>query len=282
MDKPDIYAYGDYRKFIRDFYRSRKAAGKKFSLQRFAELAGFKTKTFLHKVMNGEKALSSKSILNVAKAMELKQRETEYFEALVHFNEGTTVEEREYYFRRLQSFKYYSGQVRIRANQFAFFSKWYHVVVRELIEILGFDGDFRRLARSVVPHIRPDQAKRSVDLLLRLGLIEKTGGGRYRQRAADITTGDEVLSVAVQRFQKDTMGLAADAIDRFGLDEREIATLTMGLSARGFETVKKELQTHRKHLVELARNDASAERVYQLNVQLFPVSQHRHTGGIGS
>jgi uncharacterized protein (TIGR02147 family) len=269
---PDVFAYGDYRKFLAACYAEEKAKDRHFSYQRLAQLAGFNTKTFLFKVIKGEKALADESIGKVAHALCLSGGEAAYFQALVRFNEGKTVQERERYFGELRSFKYTREQVRLRANEFAYFSKWYHVVIREIVTLIDFHDDYRVLAKAVIPRIRPDQARSAVRLLLKLGLIEKLDSGKYRQTRADLTTGDEVISTAVARFQKDTMNLASQALDRFPRDAREISTLTMGLSAKAFETVKRDLQAYRKHLIEIAASDEPADRVFQLNMQLFPVS----------
>ena len=94
----DIFIYTDYRKFLKDYYENKKKENKSFSYQRFANKAGFKTKTFLFNVIRGDKPLSKKSILNLAQAMKLKKKETDYFETLINFNESKTVKEREYYF----------------------------------------------------------------------------------------------------------------------------------------------------------------------------------------
>ncbi len=269
---PDIYSYTDYRRFIRDFYREKKRLDKGFSYQRFAALAGFKSKTFLLKVMNGEKALARQSIRKVAEAMGLGKRETRFFELLVNFNEGKTIQEREEHFRRLRSFKYTHKQVRMRSNQFVYFSRWYYPVVRELVTLYDFGDNYQRIANEIMPHISAGQAERAVKFLRDMGLIERDRSGRYRQSSSDLTTGNEVVSVAVSRFQKDTLALAGESLDRFPPQVRDISTLTVGVSEQGFRAVKKRIQEFRKELVELVHEDKDSDRVYQINFQLFPLS----------
>ena len=61
----DIFEYTDYRKYLKDYYETKKKKNKSFSYQQFANNAGFKTKTFLFNVIQGGKPVSKKSILNL-------------------------------------------------------------------------------------------------------------------------------------------------------------------------------------------------------------------------
>lgn len=269
---PDIYKYTDYRKYLKDFYESSKKENNSFSYQYFANKAGFKTKTFLFNVIQGDKPLSKKSIFGLTQAMKLNKKETDYFETLVNLNEAKTIKEKEHYFSKLQSFNKKSYAVKLRENQFDFYSKWQHLAVRELINILDFKGDFNLLAKSVNPPITPKQARKSVELLEGLGLIKKLASGKYKQTEKVLTTGDEVVSLAIQKFQKENLALASEAIDRYQREMRDISSLTGGVSKEGFTKLKTEIQLFRKKLAGIIEKDEPSDRVYQVNFQLFPLS----------
>jgi uncharacterized protein (TIGR02147 family) len=160
----------------------------------------------------------------------------------------------------------------LRRNQYTYFSQWYHPVVRELVTQQDFRSDYARLARSVNPAITIRQARASVQLLLALGLVQKDGKGRLRQSDTAITTGEQYTSLAVRRFQKTAAGLAAEALERVPKEARDISTLTAGVSAAGFARMREEMARCRRRLAQIASEDNPADRVYQLNMQLFPVS----------
>jgi len=267
-----VFDYSDYRQFLADYYEEQKRTKSCFSYQYFGRRAGFRTKTFLYKVIKGEKALSNGSILAVAQAMKLGKRETEYFEALVNFNQAASDREREFLWGQLQALGGNRSAAVLRRNQYAYFSQWYHPVVRELVSQLDFRGDDARLARSVSPAITVRQARASVQLLLALGLLQKDGKGRLRQSDAAVTTGEQYTSLAVRRFQKTAAVLAAEALERVPRDARDISTLTAGVSAAGFNRMREELVRCRRRLAQIASEDNPADRVYQVNLQLFPVS----------
>ena len=144
--------------------------------------------------------------------------------------------------------------------------------MRELVTLVNFHEDYRILARMVRPAITSKQAKESVKLLLKLGLIEKKQGS-YVQTNRAITTGDEVLSLAIQNFHIQNLVLAADTISICPPEERDISALVVGLSSKGFKTVKEEIRQFRKKLVDIVEKDDPAERVYNINFQLLPTSE---------
>jgi uncharacterized protein (TIGR02147 family) len=267
-----VYTYTDYRSYIRDFYLEKKKNQESFSYQNFAQKARFRTNSYLIDIINKRKALSKNSILDVAKAMDLKKRETEYFEALVHFTHARTDKQKEFYFSRIRSMAGKTSGKIVEIEQYDFYSKWYHTVIRELVTMPGFNGDFKKLARRVNPPITPGQAKASVELLLKLKMIEKTASGRYRQTDTTLHTGDEIKSFAVYQYQQENLNLAGQALDKVPAQDRDISTFTAGISESCFDTMKKEIRDFRRRMAQLAEDDRDQDRVYHMNLQFFPVS----------
>jgi len=269
---PTIFTYNDSRQFLMDYYNEKKKNHPFFSYQVFANKAGLKSKTFIYKEIHGQKNLSKNATLSLAQAMDLKKKETEYFNALVHFTQAISEREREFYFNHMQTFGKNNLATELRQNQYTYFSKWYCPALRELVAVFDFKDDFKFLARLCNPPITAKQAKTAVQLLLELGLIQRTRSDRYVQTAKSLTTGDNVQSLAVQAFQKENLKLAIEAIDRYERNLRDISTLTASVSEAGFNRIKKEIAAFRKRLAALIEKDELADRVYQINFQLFPLS----------
>jgi uncharacterized protein (TIGR02147 family) len=269
---PDIFTYNDSRQFLGDYYEEQKRANPCFSYQYFANRAGLKSKTFIFKVLHGEKTLSERALFAVAQAMKLDKRETDYFEALVHFTQAQSEREREFHFNRMQTFGKNHAATKVRQDQFDYFSTWYLPALREIVVSHDFGEDYTKLARTLNPPITAVQAKKGVHLLLGLGLIQRSPDGRYIQTDTALTTGTTVGAVAVQAFQKENLRLAAEAIDRHDRAIRDISTLTVGISEEGFNRIVDEIARLRKRIAEIADNEKNTDRVYQINFQAFPLS----------
>ena len=275
-----IFNYTSYREFLHDYYKERKRLNPSFSYQSFADKAGFKTKTFIYKVIKGKKALAKQSTIKISEAIGLKKKETDYFRAMVNFSNEKDINDKEYYFHQLQKLSKRLEVSEIRKNQYNYFQQWYIAAIRELVTMLDWENDYKRLAKAVNPPITPKKAKDAVKLLIDLKMIKKLPTGKYIQADKSITTGELVKSLAVQKFQKQCMKLASEAIDRHKKETRDISTLTVGISERGFNKITHEIGSLRRKLVEIVQNDEPADRVYHINFQLFPVSELPKKGKI--
>lgn len=268
-----IFDYTNYSLFLKAYYEHEKSVKPHFSYQYLADKCGFKSKSYLYKVIKGEKALNVSSALRIASFMKLKKRETDYFEAIVQFTNSKQSSEKEFYFKKLQQFSGSSEQSIIRKHQYDYFTHWYNCAIRELATIIDWHDDYDYLAKLVVPHITARQAKQSVDLLCELGFITRTVHGTYERSDAVITTGADVVSVAVNQFQKKNLQLASEAIDRFARPDRSISTLTVSVNAEGVQRISKEIALCRQRILSLVAEYPEVDSVYQVNFQSFPLTK---------
>jgi uncharacterized protein (TIGR02147 family) len=273
----DICEYTDYRKFLGDYYEETKAKSPGFSYQMFAQKAGFTSKGFLYLVVQGKRPLSRANILGISQAMKLDKHQTDYFENLVAFNQATTLQERNRYFEKMTSIKAtgksaWKPQL-VRNEQFEFYSRLHHSVVRALIEQRRFKDDYAFLAKAVRPRITPKQARESVRLLAKLGFIKKRKDDTWAVTDKTITTPPEVSSLAVQNLHREAGELALKALNDLPKDKRNITGLTLGISLETYKTVCEEINAFRERLLQIAEADQKANAVYQLNFQFYPVSE---------
>jgi uncharacterized protein (TIGR02147 family) len=273
---PDISIYTDYRQFLKDYYEKVKSKNPGFSYLAFAQKAGLNSKGFLYNVISGKRTLSRSNILGLNQAMKLDKYEADYFENLVAFNQAKNLKERNLFFERLTSIKA-AGKTAwepqlVRSDQFEYYSKLHHSVIRSLIDLYGFNGDYKWLACNVKPKITPRQAKKAVELLERLGFIKRKGNS-FIAVDKTITSPPEVQSLAVQNFHQQAAELALKAISELPRDARNVSGATLGISKVGYKRICEEINVFRTRLLQIAEDDHNADAVYQLNFQLFPVSR---------
>jgi len=272
-----VFAYTDFRQYLADYYAQEKKEKPFFSYRYFSNKIGFKSKDFIYRVITGKKNLSKSSIMQISVALGHGKREAEYFESMVWFTQAKRHTERDLYYQQLTSITRRSRLQRepriLSHSQYRLFSDWYHLTVRSLIEMYGFPDDYDWLAKTVYPSITPAQAKHSVELLEELGLISKDGQGVYRAQEKAISTGDEIEQHALQNFYLACLKNAGASLDEAPRSERNITGLTVGISENKYKLFVERINALRKELAELADSDDEADRVYQLNFLLFPVSR---------
>ena len=274
---PDVFEYTDYRKFLADSYDERKAKSPAFSYKSFAIRAGLKSKSFIFEVIRGKKTLSKPTIVKLSQALGLKKDEAAYFENLVFFNQAADPKERGYFFDQLQGVRPLSSTGRkiqeLRKDQYEFYSKWYNGAIRSLVDMHAVKDDYKGLAKKVYPAILPKQAKRSIELLEKLGFIRRQANGVYKISNKSITTGKEVVDTAVLKFQLEAMQLAARAVQELPADMRNVSGLTLGISRKAYERICDEIYQFQEKIMEIANEDEQADNVYRLNFHFFPMSQ---------
>jgi len=272
-----VFDYTDYRKYLSDYYHAQKERSKAFSYRYFAKKAGISSSGFYKELVDGKRSLSRSLILKFSSVIRHSKKEADYFENMVYFNEATTVEERVLYFKKMMAF-YESKAYRLLGEQYEYFSRWYYVVVREILSYLRFKDDFKSLARMVNPPIREDQARKAVQLLEKLKLIEKGADGVYVRSAPVITTGypvddPKVSLLNIVNFQKVMLGMAGEAYDRFPLKKMDMSTLTLSISEETYIAMKEEVANLRKKMLNMAEKDEHPDRVYQLDYHFYPMTK---------
>lgn len=268
-----IFEYDNYRVFLKELYTSLKQTKPQFSYRYFSQKAGFRSPNFLQLVIEGKRNLSAESIEKFIHALKLNRREGDYFRILVHLNQAKTIDERKLYAEQLMRFGTFRYIYPLRREQFRYYADWYNLPVRELTALPGFSEEPEWIARSLIPPISPQQARKSVDLLLQLGLLERDPSGRLVQTDAFVSTGDEVTAASVVHYHREMIRKGTEAIERFEPAERDISAVTMALSDKGFREVKALVQRFRKEVLAIANQDDQPQDVYQLNFQLFPLAR---------
>ncbi len=272
-----IYDYEDYREYLSDYYKKKKAQNPNFSYQVFSNMAKFKNKSFFHLVISGKKNLGNTSIYKISQAIGHSKKEEEYFQNLVCYNQAKTLKEQNHFLDRLKgvknSGKQFSKARLLREDQFEYISKWYHAVIRSLINQFGYENDYTWLSRTLDPPILPKEAKKSVELLERLGLIKKQRNGKYIVSDKTISTGKEAHSHAALNFHVDMIKHALNAAEYQTKNKRFLTGLTLGISQKTYNLICNKLQDFSAEILDIAKNDDDSDCVFQVNFQMFPVTK---------
>jgi uncharacterized protein (TIGR02147 family) len=270
----DIFNYLDYRHYLKDFYREKKEAqGSSFSYRSFSRAAGLSSPNFLKLVMDGKRNLGPDGIRKFIKALKLNKEGAEHFRNLVVFNQADKTEARSQAYQKLARSKRFSEIREIEKDHFAYFASWHHAAIRELVLLNDFQEDPNWIAKKLRPRITVQAAQESLDLLKRLGFIKQNEKGQLVQSERNIATRPEVISLAVANFHRQMMKKATESIERTAASNRDISSLTVSLSKKGFVEAKRRIQEFRRELNILLSEEKDLDAVYQINFQIFNLSE---------
>lgn len=268
---PDLFRYTDYRKFLLDWYREKKKRNPAFSFRMVAQKVGYRSPGYLSMVMSGKIGMSLAMGMKFASFMQLKKRELEYFQYLILFGEAKSHDEKLSYFEKMRAFKE-SAIYTVHSGQYAYYGKWYHSVIRSLLQFFDFKNEFAVIAKLLIPEISPQEAEESIGLLKTLKLIAVDSRGYLRPTEALVSTGYDAEGFLLSNYIVNSLRQSETALYRFPRKERNFSCLTLGISEQGFQQLQQELREFRRKIMQIAAKD-NAERIYHLGFQFFPLSQ---------
>jgi uncharacterized protein (TIGR02147 family) len=276
MDKPrpSIYEYSDFRAFLKDLYSHYKVSDRHFSQRFIADKVQATSSGWFSDIISGRITLTGAYIPKVIKVFKMNNPEADFFRLLVDCNQASTLEEKNMYLEVLLSAKK-SGSVVLSKDQFDYYSKWYYPAIRELLFFYDFTDDYQKLARVLNPAIRPAEAKNAIAILSNLGLIAPDKNGFFKPVDTIVKKDSSFGQIYWANYQKTAIALSSEAIERHAKDERDISSVIFCMSAESMGQAKHEIGKLRKKLLALSETDTNRNRVFQCNIQLFPVTKEQ-------
>lgn len=268
---PHLFSYLDYREYLHDYYKERKQNIPWFSMRVFGKKLALNP-AYLCRIMQKQEHLSLKKVPSVSEYFGFEQTETEYFEALVGFSRAKTESEATIFFDKLSLLKGGIKSAYLDSLQYEYYRKWYYSVVLAVIGFFPVKNNYRQLGKMVFPCISADEAREAVTLLEKLKLIQRNGDGVYERTNLHISTGPSFRSLAVRHFQKEMVRLSERAIEQFPKELRDISSLTLTMKQDTLEDIREILRSCRQAIISRVAEDMETDCAYQINMQVFPVS----------
>lgn len=258
---------------MNDYQEDRRKRNSAFSVRSFLQNAGISSPSFLKQVIDGKRNLTPAAIEKLLIVIKLSKDESEYFRALVSFNQAKTSYDKQKSYQELLSLGKIAKYSIIGEDYYEYYKHWYIPVIRELICALDFKDNYTLLAKTLVPSINTKEVKQAIQILLKFNLISKTDEGLYKQNDKLLHTGSSVQSLAIRNFNHQMTLLAAESLERFPVDQRNVRGITMGISNSTYKLIENEIEAFQQRILKLIEEDDKIDKVYQLNTMLFPLSK---------
>ena len=274
MTLKNIFTFENYRTFLKETFESLKVADPNWTHQRFAKESGLGSPTLFNLVLSGKRNLTEKTILQISQSLGMTTEESQFFEALVKFNQAKDPNVQTACFHKLCSFKSFTQIHTLEKHQQDYFSNWYHVVIRELVRLGNLPLNPEWISAHLLPTISVEKVAAAFVTLSHLGVIQKDAAGKYVSSTPVISSGSEFVTFALKSYHRQMIERASQSIERIPRDLRDITNLTFPLPEGDLPEIKKLIQDFRQKLVDiLVDKKSEVLRIYQLNVQLFPLTE---------
>ncbi|WP_349678237.1 TIGR02147 family protein [Fibrobacter sp. UBA2449] len=269
MMKP-IVEYSDFRQYMRDYYDERKRRSV-FSWREFSKIAGFTSSSYMKVVCDGKSKLSRIGVERTGQAMGLVGFEMDYFRAMVEYGQTETEAKKKAAYENMLAIARVHKIRVMEGELFEFYDSWHNPVVRELAPLMpgATPGE---IAKMCNPEVSAADVQKSLNFLTRVGLLKREGRDAFVQAETSIAGTPDATRLALRGMHRQMSKLATPAVD-LPVDERHFSGVTMGLSRRSYERIASLIDEFRRQVIAVAAEDKDIDRVYRLNLQLFPLSR---------
>jgi uncharacterized protein (TIGR02147 family) len=278
---PLVSDYMDYRLFLADFYHYKKDSTKHllrpYNYAIFSAAADIKSPNYLKMIIEGMRNLSEDMIGKFAKACSLNKAQTDEFKLLILFNQSEDPADRNYALKKLSE---YRVEQKLKHGEFdrKVFDKvpnWIGWIIYALADQQGVSFDVAQLKNTLRGKASETEINHALNQLLTSGELIKDNQTGLISKGQSKEVAEEIPPALIRKLQMQLMYLGLESLYQDEPNEREFGSLTLSLTEKEFNEIKFKLRQMRKALHKensIARLSEKGERVYQLNLQLFPVS----------
>lgn len=278
---PALSEYMDYRLFLADFYHAKKQLTKHairpYSYAIFSAAADIKSPNYLKMIIENKRNLSLDMVSKFAKACSFNKAQTDEFRLLVVFNQAEDPADRNYALKQLSEYrveqKLKHGE--LDRKVFEKVPNWIGWIIYAMVDQEGVVFETSQLKDLLRGKASESEINEALENLIKSGELSRDPVTNIISKGKPTEAPEEIPSALVRKLQMQLMYLGLESLYQDTATEREFGALTLSLTEKEFEDIKFKLRQLRKSLHKdnsIARMSSKGERVYQLNLQLFPVS----------
>ncbi len=270
--EPKIWDFLDYRHYLKSYYEFRKRNSKgRFSYRLFSIKTGVDSPNYLKLIVDGARNLTPPHARRVAKYCALTESEKKYFLSLVRWNQNAEKEDADALWMEVLRTRSINENKSLSNAQLSILTQWYTVAIFELLQLKKEPVTIEEIASRLRWNVSIKEIEHSLECLLKTKVIKKSTRG-YRVVQSVLTTTDDIPSASVRQYHKQVIRKSIEAIDEVELSEREFVSITFSLSKSDMPKFKERIRELRNLIVSESEANQNREEIYQLNVQLFPLT----------
>lgn len=243
------------KEWLRAEYERRRARNGRFSMRMFARQIGVSSGR-LSELMSGKRAITEAVANKISAQLLLEPRERQAFlECMPRSGKKAQASDDKY--------------EDLSADAFHTLADWEHFAIYNLMDTSDFQPDVQWIGERL--NLSAQRVRESMNRLLRLGLISEHNGV-WRKRGANITTTHEIESMALRVSHRQSLEQVFTALDEVPLDLRDITSMTMAIDMARMAEAKHLIKKFRRELCAFLEAGSIRTEVYNLNIQLVPVT----------
>ncbi|RJO67190.1 MAG: TIGR02147 family protein [Myxococcales bacterium] len=270
--KLSIYAYTDFRAFLRDRLAELKEENPKFSQRYFTGKLGLSGRSYLTMVIDGSRNLSDSLARKLADVLGLGAEETVFFHELIRYGQAKTTEAKSEALDNLRRNKHFLKVHQLDLDHLDYMNDPLTLTLREMVVLQDFREDLKWICERLPVKATPKRVKEGLDKLLRLGLLVRDGQGRLQLAHKHQSTGPRLGSVPLRSYHRTMLKLAAESMD-LPTDVRSFSGLTIAVGSASYAKILEAYASFLDKVRAIIDSEEAYDHVYHLEAVLFPLTR---------
>ncbi|MCB9761132.1 MAG: TIGR02147 family protein [Alphaproteobacteria bacterium] len=281
MSKPDIFQYTSYRQYIADWL-DRPGGGSMADLATAAGCAPSLISAMLNTRAPADRRrrLTEQRRPAFCRALGLERDEADFLRQLMAFEDAPDEASHARAWAEIQATLQLRDATPLEGRAFQFFQDGHNLAIFELLRCAGARPEPGWIGRRLRPRMPEGEVRGALRRLVGLGLLRYGREGELRPQETVVIDSQhqdlEVRRATLHSLHRWALDRAAEALDRFGPQERCLRTVTLALPEERLPELVARIEQLEREVVQHSQA-AQPNRVYQLSVQLVPLSQRTDT-----
>ncbi|MDB5050214.1 MAG: hypothetical protein JWO30_3285 [Fibrobacteres bacterium] len=272
----NIFSFVDFKRFLAEAYEWRAGSDDRFTKTSICRQMGLpNSRSFFSDIIAGKKQLSKAKMELLIPIFGLDGDEAQYFRFLVLYNQTVVKDEREFYLDQLIALNRTPWML-VDRSAYEYYREWYTSAIRAYLDIADISDEHEKIAKALYPPVTVPQVKASMELLKRLNFIRQDKRGFWKPGEKILFSKSDANDALVKRYQAKCIELGLPALYDPDLQPKTFVTRTLSVSSDIYVKIEKKLQKFLSEVRSLVHKDEKpADRLCQLNIQLFPQARTR-------
>lgn len=265
-----VFEYTDYRDYLKNVLAQRISKNPKYSLRAMARSFAI-SPALLSQISNGQRNLTALNAVRLAKKLGLNKRESDYFCSLVQYQDAKHMESKALLLEKISALRSRRDIHSVPLDAFKALADWYHYAVIEALRIKKFKPTPKNLAKKL--GISSVEAELALERLVRLGMIEPTPDGGYKQTHNGRKAISTDANLALQTFHQQMLEKAIASLSSQSPKERHVGSETFALDLAQIPEAQRRINDFLDDMADYFSNSEKPTEVYHLGVQFFRLSR---------
>ncbi|MDP7319921.1 MAG: TIGR02147 family protein [Bacteriovoracaceae bacterium] len=272
MNLQSIYHYTNPRQYLLDYLSARQLNEKTFSVRKWAKEMELKSHSLLVMLLQGKRQIRIQHSHFLLRGLSFTLNESAYFEAIIQYQNAKTIEEKTFIAKLMNELNPGREVKTKEVLEFKIISGWVHMAIMAMTELKDFRGTETEIHRLLAGKLTLSEIRAALTRLLDMELLKWDEVSRLVPTFNQITTRDDIQNEGAKEYHRQVMALAANAIDKQKLEEREFQSFTMAIAKEKIPMAKEMIRRFRRKLSQAVSGEG--DEVYQTSIQFFRLTEN--------